>query len=213
MQAMINELLGKYPLISDQVNRHELRIILSELLQIIETETKGDIVEFGCYTGTTSLFIERLLITTTPKRSFHIYDSFLGLPAKNIQDSSPAGEQFKPGQLYASKQTLIQNFKKANLPLPTIHKGWFEDLSGKDLPEIIAFAFLDGDFYSSIHASLRLIETRLSKGACIVIDDYLSESLPGTQKAVDAWLIRNPVWKLRVVHGMAVMHDGSYAHH
>ena len=36
-----------------------------------------------------------------------------------------------------------------------MHKGWFDQLSDREVPEQIAFAFLDGDFYSSIIDSLR----------------------------------------------------------
>ncbi|HTE22852.1 MAG TPA: hypothetical protein VK674_07510 [Candidatus Limnocylindria bacterium] len=56
---MIDELLRTHPLISDQVEAGELRVVLSELNGVIERNTVGDIVELGCYEGTTSLFIQR----------------------------------------------------------------------------------------------------------------------------------------------------------
>lgn len=73
------------------------------------------------------------------------------------------------------------------MQLPIIHKAWFEQLTPEDLPDEICFAFLDGDFYSSIQASLNAITPRLVKNAVIVIDDYQSEALPGARKAADEW--------------------------
>ena len=174
-----------YPLISDQIEYAELAVIIRELERALDDNVPGAIVEVGCYTGTTALFIQRVLKDTP--RPFHVYDSFAGLPPKVAADNSPAGEQFKAGELTATKAQLIQNFKRAGLPLPIIHKCWFEELTTNDLPELIAFAFLDGDFYTSIKSSLHAITPLLAPGAIIVVDDYQSEALPGAQKAVDEW--------------------------
>jgi O-methyltransferase len=176
-----------YPLVSDQIEYPELAVIIRELSYIIQKQVEGSVVELGCYSGTTSLFIQRMLQIENNHRAFHVYDSFEGLPPKVQQDSSPAGTQFIAGELHTSKQILIQNFKKAGLPQPIIHKAWFENLTAKDMPSNIAFAFLDGDFYTSITASLRVITPLLATGAIVVVDDYQSEALPGARKAVDEW--------------------------
>jgi hypothetical protein len=42
-------------LLSDQIDEHELRIILRELAHTLEKDVVGDVVEFGCYVGTTSV--------------------------------------------------------------------------------------------------------------------------------------------------------------
>ena len=177
----------KYPLISDQIEYPELAVIIRELSQVIDSRVPGAVVELGCYTGTTSLFIQRVLQQENTGRSFHAYDSFEGLPPKVSQDLSPAGEQFKAGELTASKQQFIKHFKHAGLPMPVIHKAWFERLSTADMPEQIAFAFLDGDFYTSIQSSLAVITPLLAPGASIIVDDYQSEALPGARRATDEW--------------------------
>lgn len=173
-----------YALISEQVNRDQINTIMRELDRTLANTADGAIVEFGCYSGTTSLFIRRLLDTRQDAREFHAYDSFEGLPAKASQDVSGAGEQFIAGELAVSKKDFIQEFKKANLTLPTIHKGWFNDLTSKDVPPKIAFAFLDGDFYDSIADSLRLVLPNLAEHATIIFDDYAHEALPGVERAV-----------------------------
>lgn len=179
----------KFPLVSDQIEYAELAVIIRELERAVSDGVAGDVVELGCYEGTTSLFLQRVLGGTG--RSLHVYDSFQGLPPKTAHDRSPAGNQFVAGELRASKTKLIRHFKHAGLDLPHIHTCWFEDVTTADMPSHIAFAFLDGDFYTSITASLRVITPLLTRGAIIVVDDYQSESLPGARRAVDEWAERH----------------------
>ncbi|NCU30425.1 hypothetical protein EOL73_01450 [Candidatus Saccharibacteria bacterium] len=201
---MIEQLLKQYPLVSDQVDKKELRLVLQALERALENTSLGEIVEFGCYAGTTSLFISRILQAQKVPRQFHVYDSFEGLPEKRVEDQSSVGEMFRPGELSVSKKQFIQNYKKAGLLLPQIHKGWFENFSADDVPKKIALAFLDGDYYNSIKKSLCLIESRLVPGAIIVVDDYTSEALPGVARAVDEWLLTYP-HKIRVEYSLAII--------
>ena len=187
-------------LLSDQIDERELEIILRELEKALTNP--GDVVEFGCYVGTTSVPIATRL-QSTAKRLF-VYDSFEGLPEKTTEDESPAGLQFQAGELYTTKAQLIKNFKQARLPLPVITKGWFADVPPERVPEHICFSYLDGDYYHSILDPLKLIWDRLSPGAIILVDDYANEALPGAAKAVDEWLRAHPA-KLRVEHSLAII--------
>lgn len=179
--------IHKFKLVSDQIDYDELSVVMREAEKQIIGGATGAFVELGCYTGTTSLFLMRLLQATKAPNQLHVYDSFDGLPPKVPADSSPAGEQFIAGELKATKQQLIKHFKQAGLPLPAIHKGWFEQLTPSDMPSSISFAFLDGDFYTSIASSLDVVTPLLQPGAVILIDDYANEALPGAQKAADTW--------------------------
>jgi len=180
-------LLKQFPIISDQVDARELTAILNELERLLVLGQRGNIVELGCYVGTTSLFIRRLMNEYKVTDEFHVYDSFEGLPEKTSQDMSVAGDQFVAGALHASRRTLLENFKKAHLEVPTVHKGWFSDLTPNDMPNGILLAFLDGDYYESIRDSLKLVENKLLPGAVIIVDDYASEALPGAARAADEW--------------------------
>lgn len=202
-----SELLRKYPIISKQVTRERLEVILKALELTVQLDVPGDIVEFGCYIGTTSLFLRRLLdeYGQSGSRELHAYDSFEGLPEKSGQDASPAGEQFKAGELYVSKKQLLHEFKKANLQPPIAHKGWFGELSAEDVPREIAFASLDGDFYESIRDSLRLVWPRLAPNGTIAIDDYVREALPGVERAVHEFLQSTRSAKLQARHHVAII--------
>lgn len=199
-----SDLLAKYPLISNQVSKDQLQIILGELEKVLP-KLDGAIVEFGCYIGTTSLFIRRLLDALKATREFHVYDSFEGLPSKTPQDESRAGDQFQAGELSISKKQFVQQFQKAGLRAPVIHKGWFGSLGNADVPEQIAFAFLDGDFYESIRDSLKLVLPRIQQGGIIIIDDYAREALPGAAKAAHDLLSPAQQTHLQVVNNLAVI--------
>lgn len=192
-------------LLSDQVDEREVAIILRELEATLRQQVTGDVVEFGCYVGTTSVFLADRLASTDKK--LYLYDSFAGLPEKSHEDSSPAGLAFKTGELLATKKQLIRNLKQAHVPMPRITKGWFSDLTTRDVPTEISFAFLDGDYYQSVRDSLRLIWDNLTSGACVVVDDYANEALPGAARAVDEWLRSHPA-KLSVEYSLAVIRLG-----
>lgn len=195
-------LLSRHQLISNQVSPAQVGVILDELEHAIEQGVEGSIVEFGCYVGTTSLFIRRLLDTLHDSREFHVYDSFEGLPPKTAADSSPSGTQFKAGELQVSKKQYLREFQKAHLTPPIIHKGWFSHLTTTDVPPQIAFAFLDGDFYESIRDSLNLVLPHIQPGGVIVVDDYAREALPGAAKAVHELL---PNAKIQVKYNLGLI--------
>lgn len=202
MQIDITKYVQSAKLLSDQITKDELRVILRELQVVIENSVPGDVVEFGCYVGTTSVHLQRFLQGTD--RNLWVYDSFAGLPEKTEADISPAGEQFKAGELSAARAQFTRNFKQANLPLPHIKKGWFSDVTHDDLPEKIALAFLDGDYYYSIYDPLKLIWPRLAPGAVVLVDDYLNEALPGAKRAVEDWL-REHSAKLQTEASLAII--------
>lgn len=188
-----------FPIISDQISPEGLGVVWRELEKVLQTGASGNVVEFGCYIGTTSLFIRRLLdkYDQSDAREFHVYDSFEGLPPKTAEDESAAGVDFQAGKLFAGKRELLQQFKNVNLRPPIVHKGWFDQLSGADVPEHIAFAFLDGDFYGSIMSSLQLVWPKLEQGSVVVIDDYQRAELPGVDRAVHEFLRGKTYKRLR----------------
>lgn len=189
-------------LLSDQVDEREVAVVLRELERVLGAGVPGDVVEFGCYVGTTSVHLAKRLQGTG--RKLHLYDSFEGLPPKTTEDMSPAGEQFVTGELLATKKQLIKNLTQAHVPMPVITKGWFSELTAEDAPQEIAFAFLDGDYYHSIKDPLKLIWSRLSPGAIVVVDDYANEALPGAAKAVDEWLQTHTASRM-VEHSLAIL--------
>lgn len=201
-----NQFMGK-PIISDQITREGLGVVWNNLEKVLQKGAEGAVVEFGCYAGTTSLFIRRLLdqYKQSGEREFHVYDSFEGLPPKSTQDANAAGIDFEAGKLYVSRSEFTKVFRSSGLQLPTVHKGWFSDLTEQDVPKPIAFAFLDGDFYQSIIDSLRLVWPHMAEHGVILIDDYKRETLPGVERAIQDFFQNKPIKRLHGEHNIAII--------
>jgi len=189
----IKKLVQKQHIISDQIRPDELLVLLTELKKVLDQGVEGDVVELGCYEGTSALFEQRLLQELAPDKKLWLYDSFEGLPDKTIQDESALGTQFKQGELKASKAVLAKNFVKAGLKIPEIKRAWFYELDPSDLPDQICFAFLDGDFYESILDSLKLVWPKMAQGGVIIVDDYQNQALPGAAQAVNEFFVGKSV--------------------
>ena len=187
-----------------QVSQSETSIILELAEQSLARP--GELVEFGCYRGDTSLLLERLIERTAPEKRLWLYDSFEGLPAKTAEDASVAGDAFKAGELAVTKREVVERFKKAGLRVPKIRKGFFENLNPEtDVPEQICFAFLDGDLYRSIKVSFELIDGRVANGGVILVHDYNNQELPGVTQAVDEWLSAHKKARLSVRASLAII--------
>lgn len=201
---------------NDQVTPAETAVLLD--LAAACLHLPGDWVEFGCYKGDTSVLLGRLLqqyhpippapthsaATSTPAPRLWLYDSFAGLPEKSPQDLSGAGQPFQAGALAVTKHEVTTKLRRAGLKHVIVKKAWFSDLTPADLPDHIAFAFLDGDLYDSIKTSLRLVAPRLVPGARLVVHDYNNPELPGATRAVDEFLRSHPR-ALTIRHSLAIM--------
>ncbi len=199
-----SELLRKHSIISEQIKKDELAVLLRELETVLQKGVAGDVVELGCYEGTSALFFQRMLVTMQPEKKLWLYDSFEGLPEKTDQDKAASGELFVGGALRASRARLQRNFIKAGLKQPEVKKAWFFELDPKDLPDQICFAFLDGDFYESIMDSLKLVLPKMASGGVVIVDDYQNVKLPGAKKAVDEFCHKSGL-SLRSEKSLAIL--------
>ena len=148
---------------NDQVSDLETKKIIEIARECLGLP--GDFVEMGCYKGDTSLLL-----------------------AEVLEGQDKKGVEFKKGELPVTKREVKERFLRAGMKVPVIKKGWFSELKDKDLPEIISFAFLDGDFYESIRDSLKMVSDKVCNGGVILVHDYYNEKLPGVKRAVDRWM-------------------------
>jgi len=158
------------------------------LSQVIVYGVPGDVVEFGCNKGHTSVLLAKTLVSLGAQRdhALALYDSFQGMPAFTDRDAGTHPDLIVPGALKASPQQVIDHFKARGCKeCPKIHEGWFQDTIPRKLPEEIAFALLDGDLYESIHHCLRFVWRRMAPGGIVVIDDYGHPGIPGCKLAAD----------------------------
>jgi O-methyltransferase len=193
------DLLRITPVISGMVTEAQVEFILDTLEEVLVSDVDGDVVELGCNSGTTSIFIRKMLSLYESPKTYHVYDSFLGLPENSIYDT--AGNA---GECLTDKATLMGVFNHFNLQLPTINEGWFADIDDENYPDRISFAFLDGDFYPSIMDSFAKIYHKLEPGAMVVIHDYGPGALAGVEKACSEFLADKPENVEQAMSGVGV---------
>lgn len=186
-----------------QIPTRETEIIISELAKT--RDIPGDVVEFGCYAGDTSIELAKTL-QDQPDKWLYLYDSFEGLPEKTSADQSSSGWRFQAGELKVSPETVAHKFKKFGLPDPVIVKGWFNELSDDDIPSSISFALFDGDFYESIKASFEKVVPHLVQGGIIIVHDYRNPDLPGSAKAVNEFVSKHQdEYDFRLAASLAIL--------
>ena len=164
------------------INREQVDYLIMYLLDAVSNDVPGDVVEFGCYVGESSKHLRKTLVETNSNKKLYVYDSFEGLPPLTKHEENTNWTQ---GGLKTTEEVLIENFKTNELEPPIITKGWFCDIAKENIPDKIAFAFLDGDFYSSIYDSLRKIYNKVSEGGYICFHDYERDDLPGVKAAIE----------------------------
>ena len=76
-EDIVEKMLIDFPMIySKMVTKNQIRIILTNLKEVLDKNIEGDIVELGCNIGTTSLFIRKFLNEYKSERKFHVIRFF-----------------------------------------------------------------------------------------------------------------------------------------
>jgi O-methyltransferase len=173
---------------------------VSEAVYVIKNlhdglKVSGDICEFGVAQGATSKLIASEIMPLS-ERKFWLFDSFEGLPAPTkedvlIHDIFKLGSMDKYKGTMASPETEVLG-KLAAIDFPRerikVKKGWVKDaIKNGELPEKVAFAYVDFDFYDPIKDALEFLDQRMPAGGRIVVDDYGFFS-DGAQLAVDQFV-------------------------
>ena len=84
------------------------------------------------------------------------------------------------------ENALINNFQRAGLRAPVLHKGYFENTIPQELPETIAFVHIDcGSGRDKFHSKtviycLESVYPRMKKGAVCILMDYHDKSINQT---------------------------------
>jgi O-methyltransferase len=164
---------------------NQIEKLVHGLLNVHENNVEGDVVEFGCFVGESSKYLMKTLVELNSDKKLFVYDSFEGLPNLTQWEENSG---WRAGTLKTSEEVLISNFETNGLPLPTIHKDWFCDVPQDKIPEKIAFAFLDGDFYNSIYDSLSKVYDKVQDGGYIFFHDFRRPDLPGVDAAIRDFL-------------------------
>jgi hypothetical protein len=157
----------------------------------------GDICEFGVAQGATSALLAAEILSL-PERKLWLFDSFEGLPVpgpedKLINDIFSLGSMNRYAGHFAFSEAKVRDRLRL-IGFPDIRtkvkKGWVkETIKDADVPDRVAFAYVDLDFYDPIMEALDFLDGRMQAGAQIIVDDYGFFSA-GAQLAVDQFVVR-----------------------
>lgn len=196
------------PPLADREGRNQLLCALrgtdvTEALHLLHhlhgaLDGPGDVCEFGVAQGTTSALVANELLPG--QRNLWLYDSFEGLSAPTpdddlIDDIFRLGAMEDYAGTMAYPRELVER-RLADVGFPAartrIVAGFIrDDLPADQLPETVAFAYLDFDLYEPILTALDLLHPRCRKGSTLMVDDYDYFS-SGPRKAVEEFLARHP---------------------
>lgn len=172
-------------------------------------DVQGDIVECGTWKGGMIAGIVSMMGTD---RSYHLFDSFEGLPEVKEIDGPDA-------QIWQSNTNGIDYFDNCKADINdartamirsgakqyTINKGWFnETLKTFSFPEGIAILRLDADWYDSTMDCLVNLFPRINKGGILILDDYYTWE--GCSKAIHDYLSTHKLpYRIHSVHGICYL--------
>ncbi|MFD1873195.1 TylF/MycF/NovP-related O-methyltransferase [Hymenobacter bucti] len=187
------------------MNTLEQRINYFHLLDAtLAAQIPGDVIELGCFTGQCALLFQKVLQMHHSDKMLHLYDSF--------------ETQFTLQGNVAN--VLERNFALAGLPMPVLHKGYFQQTLPSQLPARICFTHIDCGFGADALAHkevmlhcLQTVYPRLSKGAVCVLMDYHDRRSgaighdvnPGVKLACDEFLASKPE-QLVALYGNQISH-------
>jgi O-methyltransferase len=167
------------------------------LLKWLEEATHsgdGDVVEMGVAQGATSALLANEIRDSA--RHLWLYDSFQGLSAPTaedelIDDIERRGSMKSYESAMAFPERLVRTRLSAvGFPPDRTHvlAGFISpDMPRADLPDVVAFAYLDLDLYEPILTGLRLLTRRTRSGSVLMVDDYGYFS-SGPERAVQKFL-------------------------
>ena len=171
---------------------------------------KGNLVECGAWNGgAVGLMALANRHFPGPKRKFHLFDSFEGVPQPTEKDGYVYSEFISTtkgraavansngcpsaiGACVGNSQQTVERFLIGRLGMRRdeveFHVGWFQDTvpAAKRTIGDIALLRLDGDWYESTWVCISNLFDNVVSGGFVIVDDY--GPWEGCRKAIDEFL-------------------------
>jgi len=145
------------------------------LRELIEFSPPGDCVEVGVFRGGSAL----VLASCFPERTFHLFDTFEGMP-----ETDPTIDAHKPGSFGNTSLEEVRT-RLASCPNVRIYPGFFPDTAGPIRDLSFSFVHVDVDIRRSVADCCEFFWPRLNPGGVIVSDDYGHLTCAGAKLAFD----------------------------
>ena len=145
------------------------------LLDVLERNVPGDIIETGVWRGGATIFMRAVLKAyEVSDRTVWVADSFAGLPKADPAYPEAGATHFHGmDELAVSETDVRANFARYGLLDGQVQflRGWFSETLPRAPIEKLALMRLDGDMYESTMDALRYLYPKLSVGGYVIIDD------------------------------------------
>jgi SAM-dependent methyltransferase len=194
--ALTNELpelwnlIDHWPLYVGEVNLAR-NLAITDLFRST-LSVPGDVVEFGCWKGSTTLLLAKLLSIYDPKgpKLVHVFDSFEGLTHFHEADSAAVAQL---GNYQGSRQHLEACARLSDLyEMLVVHEGQIEltlpNFAKSNQHMKFSFVYCDTDLYSATSTILENMWQLLSIGGLMVFDQWNMEEFPGEGIAVNEFM-------------------------
>lgn len=161
---------------------------LMNLFLIIKySEIPGNIIEFGAYTGGSSIFMAALSKRLGKFSKVFALDTFTGMP-----DSDPLLDMHGAGDFPANFDELQLLRRELELDNLILIKGLFQDGVRQIPAEERRFyiSHVDCDIYTSVKFSISFTKEHAVPGAYIIFDDPLTSNCLGALKPVEEDLVQ-----------------------
>jgi hypothetical protein len=153
----------------DTGTSYKAHLAMAVKLFEIPPETKGVVVECGCWRGGSSTNLS--LICDMVGRDLIVYDSFAGLPAATPNDKY--ANEYTEG-MYRGDLEIVQDHVRrfGVIERCQFRKGWFEDTLVHHT-EPVVLCFLDVDYQASLHDCVVNLWPHLTEQGYMFIDEFV----------------------------------------
>jgi O-methyltransferase len=162
----------------------------------------GDFAEFGVYRAGCAFMIFSTGAFADSKR-FHLYDTFAGIPADELDDSEVAA-----GLAGAHADTSVEYVRERLAPWLdqiVLVPGDVNDTLAAGGPERLAFVHMDLNAAEPTRVALEFSYARLAPGAMVLFDDYGWSGLEAQRAVIDAFLGDMPEEPIALPTGQALL--------
>jgi O-methyltransferase len=143
---------------------------------------EGDFVECGVWTGLLSVTICHALNFSSIPRQFFLFDSFEGIPERDVEQDEIARIQRKNVKYTGQYERARNNFRE--FPNARLIKGYLPETLSQAQIGKIAYLSMDLNHAPSEMATIAELWAKITTGAVILLDDYAHS---GSYRQYDAW--------------------------
>lgn len=149
--------------------------------RLTREDVPGVFAELGVYRGESAAILHRM----APDRPFHLFDTFTGFPAGDLQGETGEAASYTPNHFADTSVSRVLKKIDGNHHI-IVHQGCFP-ASAKDFRGQVALVNMDADLYNPTKAGLEYFYPKLSPGGVIIVHDY-NYKWPGVMKAVNEFM-------------------------